>query len=106
MKDLPDAYFTFSRKENNKLRFFLAIVDPYPNELAIKSKIGQYFTFSRNKMWSREKQFPEIIFIIPDKSLIDLIKNNVKYKKRKGNSLSLISIQVSKYKANTKTTKS
>jgi len=89
IKDLispnPDAYFSLTKTNGNKKRYFLDIFNDWPPRMYLRKRVNQYLEFYQTNIWQDQQTdpFPQIILVCPEdrakKYLCRYIKKKLEY---------------------------
>jgi len=72
IKDLispnPDAYFSLTKSNGNKKRYFLDIFNDWPPRMYLRKRVNQYLEFYQTNIWQDHQTdpFPQIILVCPE----------------------------------------
>lgn len=79
---LPDAYFAISEKSGLTNRYFLEIIDDFPDRQKLIKLIWNYFTYYSKHYWQThtDKPFPHIIIVTPDQRTSKMLFRLIQYK--------------------------
>jgi hypothetical protein len=72
IKDLissnPDAYFSLTKANGSKKRYFLDIFNDWPPRMYLRKRVNQYFEFYQTNIWQNHQTdpFPQIILVCPE----------------------------------------
>lgn len=84
IKDLinpaPDIYFSLTKENGSKSRYFLDIFNDWPPRMYLRKRVNQYLEYYQSNIW-QEKQtdpFPSILLVCPDDKSKKYLKDYIK----------------------------
>ena len=86
IKDLinpnPDAYFSLTKTNGSKKRYFLDIFNDWPPRMYLRKRVNQYLEFYQTNIWQDHQTdpFPQIILVCPEDRAKKYLKNYIKKK--------------------------